>query len=74
MASHDLSVAPRPHAHPMANPGFGKRGASGQSPRRADDFAHLPRREAAIAAYIDRLPDGTAIDAKTIAKFLGDRP
>ncbi|WP_234365342.1 hypothetical protein [Streptomyces sp. RTd22] len=56
----------------MANPGYGKRGAPRQSPRRADDFAHLPRREAVIAAYIDRLPDGAAIDAKTLAKCLPD--
>ncbi|MET8011407.1 hypothetical protein ABZU86_10655 [Streptomyces sp. NPDC005271] len=56
----------------MANPGFGKRSAPGQSPRRAHDFAHLPKREAAIAAYIDRLPDGAAIDAKTLAKSLPD--
>ncbi|MFD7501736.1 hypothetical protein [Streptomyces sp. NPDC059850] len=32
----------------------------------------MPRREAAIAAYIDRLPDGAAIDAKTLAKWLPD--
>jgi hypothetical protein len=72
MASADFSVAPHTSAHPLASPGYGKRGAPCQSPRRADDFAHLPRREAAIAAYIDRLPDGAAIDAKTLAKCLPD--
>lgn len=72
MASADFSRAPHASAHPMANPGYGKRSAPRQSPRRADDFAHLPRREAAIAAYIDRLPDGAAIDAKTLAKCLPD--
>ncbi|MFI0767186.1 hypothetical protein ACH4TQ_20270 [Streptomyces sp. NPDC021218] len=72
MASADSSAAPRPSAHPLANPGYGKRSAPAQSPRRADDFAHLPKREAAIAAYIDRLPDGAAIDAKTLAKCLPD--
>ncbi|MFI9718379.1 hypothetical protein ACIHFE_01810 [Streptomyces sp. NPDC052396] len=53
---------------PMAAPGYGKRSAPGQAPRTARDFAHLPAREAAIAAYIDRLPDGAAMDAKTLAK------
>ncbi|MEU1902632.1 hypothetical protein [Streptomyces hygroscopicus] len=72
MASADCSAAPHASAHPLANPGYGKRSAPGQSPRRADDFAHLPKREAAIAAYIDRLPDGSAIDAKTLAKSLPD--
>ncbi|MFI0779807.1 hypothetical protein [Streptomyces sp. NPDC021212] len=72
MASADCIAAPRASAHPLANPGYGKRSAPRQSPRRADDFAHLPRREAAIAAYIDRLPDGSAMDAKTLAKTLPD--
>ncbi|MFF7648256.1 hypothetical protein ACFZCY_00055 [Streptomyces sp. NPDC007983] len=72
MASADFSVAPHASAHPLANPGYGKRSAPGQSPRRADDFAHLPKREASIAAYIDRLPDGAAMDAKTLAKCLPD--
>ncbi|RLU94798.1 hypothetical protein CTZ27_19055 [Streptomyces griseocarneus] len=63
-------------AHPsaalplMASPGFGKRSAPDQKPRTADDFTHLPAREAYIAAYIDRLPDGAAIDIKTLAKQL----
>ncbi|MFI1254902.1 hypothetical protein ACH4U6_14035 [Streptomyces netropsis] len=51
----------------MANPGYGKRSAPGQSPRRKGDFAHLARREAAVAALIDRLPEGAAMDAKTLA-------
>ncbi|MGW2325396.1 hypothetical protein ACWC5C_06475 [Streptomyces sp. NPDC001700] len=72
MASADFSPAPHASAHPQANPGYGKRSAPRQSPRRADDFAHLPKREASIAAYIDRLPDGAAIDAKTLAKCLPD--
>ncbi|MEV5505004.1 hypothetical protein [Streptomyces orinoci] len=55
---------------PMAAPGYGKRSAPDQGPRTARDFAHLPAREAAIAAYIDRLPDGAAMDAKTLAKQL----
>ncbi|WP_364712324.1 hypothetical protein [Streptomyces ossamyceticus] len=77
MADAKLSSAPLPaHAsplgspHPMANPGYGKRTAPGQHPRSAHDFAQLPPREAAIAAYIDRLPDGADISVKTLAKTL----
>ncbi|WP_079057884.1 hypothetical protein [Streptomyces cellostaticus] len=54
----------------MANPGYGKRCAPSQLPRTKNDFAHLPPREAAIAAYIDRLPDGADISVKTLAKQL----
>ena len=73
MADSKLSAAPRaPHVppHPMANPGYGKRSASGQRPRTAHDFAHLPPREAAVAGYVDRLPDGADISVKTLAKVL----
>ncbi|MDT0451513.1 hypothetical protein [Streptomyces hesseae] len=55
-------------AVPMAASGYGKRSAPDQAPRSRDDFAHLPAREAAIAAYIDRLPDGAAVDIKSLAK------
>jgi hypothetical protein len=72
MAIANLSAAPSPYAHPMAAPGYGKRSAPGQTRRSEDDFAHLPTREASIAAHIDRLPDGAAIDAKTLAKELPD--
>jgi hypothetical protein len=65
MADCQLSAAP----HPLANPGYGKRTVSGQLPRTADDFAHLPKREAAVAAYIDRLDDNSDISVKTLAKF-----
>ncbi|MEV0557574.1 hypothetical protein AB0I27_29460 [Streptomyces sp. NPDC050597] len=54
----------------MANPGYGKREALDQLPRTAHDFAHLPPREAAVAAYIDRLPGGADISVKTLAKTL----
>ncbi|MFJ3304520.1 hypothetical protein ACIPSA_15630 [Streptomyces sp. NPDC086549] len=64
----DLSAHPSPH--PMANPGYGKRSAPDQRPRTKHDFAHLPPREAAIAAYLDRLPDGADISVKTLAKTL----
>ncbi|GAA1939606.1 hypothetical protein GCM10009837_77240 [Streptomyces durmitorensis] len=73
MADAKLSAAFRPaHAtpHPMANPGYGKRSAPEQRPRTNDDFTHLPPREAAIAACLDRLPDGADISVKTLAKHL----
>ncbi|MBP5892848.1 hypothetical protein [Streptomyces scabiei] len=54
----------------MAAPGYGKRAAPGQLPRTAHDFADLLPREAAIAAYLDRLPDGADISVKTLAKEL----
>ncbi|MFI6704570.1 hypothetical protein ACIBJC_37525 [Streptomyces sp. NPDC050509] len=57
-------------SHPSAAPGYGKRSTPGQQPRTAHDFADLPGREAAIAAYIDRLPDGADISVKTLAKHL----
>ncbi|WP_436841857.1 hypothetical protein [Streptomyces syringium] len=65
MAVANLIAAP-----PMAAPGYGKRSAPGEAPRRRDDFTHLPPREASIAMHIDRLPDGAAIDTKTLAKEL----
>ncbi|MFI9206236.1 hypothetical protein [Streptomyces sp. NPDC053048] len=54
----------------MAAPGYGKRSAPDQAPRDRRTFAHLPDREAHIAAHIDRLPEGAAIDVKTLAKEL----
>ncbi|MFE7108430.1 hypothetical protein ACFU98_05925 [Streptomyces sp. NPDC057575] len=54
----------------MANPGYGKRSTPGQRPRAERDFAHLPAREASIAAYLDRLPEGSDISVKTLAKHL----
>ncbi|MFE6038171.1 hypothetical protein [Streptomyces sp. NPDC056452] len=73
MAASQFSVAPStPYEppHPMAGPGYGKRSAPGQRPRSERDFARLPPREAAVAAYIDRLPDGADISVKTLAKWL----
>ncbi|WP_411089918.1 hypothetical protein [Streptomyces sp. 061-3] len=69
-APHVPPHSPHTPPHPMANPGYGKRSASGQRPRTAPDFAHLPPREAAVAAYVDRLPDGADISVKTLAKVL----
>uniref|UniRef100_A0AAU2VIP3 MarR family transcriptional regulator n=1 Tax=Streptomyces sp. NBC_00003 TaxID=2903608 RepID=A0AAU2VIP3_9ACTN len=54
----------------MANPGYGKRCVPGQLARTNNDFAHLPPREAAVAAYVDRLPEGADISVKTLAKVL----
>lgn len=68
LPAHADPHPPRPH--PMANPGYGKRTAPGQHPRTAHDFADLPPREAAIAAYIDRLSEGADISVKTLARTL----
>ncbi|MBT2364786.1 hypothetical protein J7E88_05495 [Streptomyces sp. ISL-10] len=64
MADSHFSAA----LHPLANPGYGKRSVPGQRPRREDDFTHLRPREAAVATYIDRLPDQSDISVKTLAK------
>ncbi|WP_416971541.1 hypothetical protein [Streptomyces sp. 4F14] len=52
----------------MAKPGYGKRTAPGQQPRGKGDFDHLLPRDAAIAGYLDRLPDGSDISVKTLAR------
>ncbi|MEU1675810.1 hypothetical protein ABZ752_27810 [Streptomyces roseifaciens] len=71
MAEANSSAAALPaQVHPQAKPGYGKRSAPGQRRRTAEDFAHLPPREASIAAFIDRLPEGAAMDAKTLAAHL----
>ncbi|WP_258045084.1 hypothetical protein [Streptomyces sp. SM11] len=72
MASANLSAALRAPAHPMAKAGYGKRHAPDQAPPRATDFAGLEPREAAIAAYVDRLPEGAAIGYKVLAEELPD--
>jgi hypothetical protein len=51
----------------MANPGYGKRAVPEQLPPTADAFAHLPVREASIAALIDMLVDGAVISGKALA-------
>jgi len=68
MARDNFNGVLRHHTHPMANPGYGKRVVPDQPTRHSRDFAHLPEREAYIAAYVDRLPDGAAMDVKTLAK------
>ncbi|MET7616009.1 hypothetical protein [Streptomyces sp. NPDC005408] len=72
MAYLNSSCALPTPAHPMASPGYGKRPGPDQSPRRSGDFANLPKREAAVAAFIDRLPEGAAMDHKTLAKHIAD--
>ncbi|MFE9536835.1 hypothetical protein [Streptomyces sp. NPDC006691] len=54
----------------MASPGYGKRRVPDQHPRTNDDFMHLPPREAAVAGYIDRLPEGADMSVKMLAKVL----
>jgi hypothetical protein len=66
----DNSPSARPASHPLANPGYGKQSAPEQLPRSSHDFADLPPREAAVGAYIDRLPEGADISVKTLAKNL----
>ncbi|MET9778766.1 hypothetical protein ABZ023_31705 [Streptomyces sp. NPDC006367] len=73
MAYEDCSSAlPAPAAHPLASPGYGKRTAPAEpgAASRPADFSHLPAREAYIAAYVDRLPEGAAMDVKSLAKAL----
>ncbi|MFD9539013.1 MarR family transcriptional regulator [Streptomyces sp. NPDC060022] len=53
-----------------AHRGYGKRSAPGQRPPGATDFALLPERERYIAGYVDLLPDGAAMDIKSLAKDL----
>lgn len=72
MATQNLSPAlptpARSAPYPKASPGYGKRAVSGQHPPTADDFAFLPERERYIAEYVDRLPDGAAMNMKSLAK------
>ncbi|MER5360283.1 MarR family transcriptional regulator [Streptomyces sp. NPDC002785] len=72
MATENLSPALRTPAssrpYAKANRGYGKRSASDQRPPRADDFQLLPERERHIAGYVDHLPDGAAMDIKSLAK------
>ncbi|MEU8891441.1 hypothetical protein [Streptomyces sp. NPDC048442] len=70
MAVEQLSPALHAPAHPMAKPGFGKQSVPDQQPRGKADFGHLPAREASIAWYIDRLPDGADISIKTLSREL----
>ncbi|GAA3488728.1 hypothetical protein [Streptomyces cremeus] len=68
MAVQELSRTLHAPAHPMAKPGYGKKAAPDQLPLDGGTFAHLPRREASIARYIDGLPEGADISIKTLAR------
>ncbi|MFE1201875.1 MarR family transcriptional regulator [Streptomyces sp. NPDC058762] len=69
---NSIAALPAPAAHPLANPGYGKRTAPAEpgAAFQPVDFSHLPAREAYIAAYVHRLPEGAAMDVKSLAKAL----
>ncbi|MFE4691404.1 MarR family transcriptional regulator [Streptomyces sp. NPDC056749] len=70
---HPSPALPAPASsrpYTKARPGYGKRSASGQRAPRADDFALMPERERYIAGYVDRLPEGAAMDIKSLAAHL----
>nr|PPQ61057.1 MarR family transcriptional regulator [Streptomyces sp. QL37] len=68
MAALRAPASSRPYA--KASPGYGKRTAPGQRAPRVNDFDLMPERERYIAGYVDRLPDGAAMDIKSLAKHL----
>ncbi|MFC9755652.1 MarR family transcriptional regulator [Streptomyces sp. NPDC056921] len=72
MVVSDLSSAPcasaSSRAHPKARPGYGKRSVPAQRPPCDGDFALLPERERHIAGYVDGLPEGAAMDIKSLAQ------
>ncbi|MCX5111485.1 MarR family transcriptional regulator [Streptomyces sp. NBC_00378] len=72
MVVSDLSPAPcasaSSRAHPKAKPGYGKRSVPAQHTPHEGDFALLPERERHIAGYVDALPDGAAMDIKSLAR------
>ncbi|MFE9824186.1 MarR family transcriptional regulator [Streptomyces sp. NPDC005791] len=74
MAIQHLSSAPpapaasRPYR--KAHTGYGKQTVPAQGPSNAAAFALLPERERYVAAYVDHLPDGAAMDIKSLAKDL----
>ncbi|HWU07102.1 MAG TPA: MarR family transcriptional regulator [Streptomyces sp.] len=74
MATQHPNAAPcapapsRPYR--QARTGYGKRSVPGQPPSQASDFAFLPERERYVAGYVDHLPDGAAMDIKSLAKDL----
>ncbi|MEV7233438.1 MarR family transcriptional regulator [Streptomyces sp. NPDC051020] len=74
MATENFSPALRTPAssrpYAKANRGYGKRSAPDQRPSHADDFILLPERERYIAGYVDHLPDGAAMDIKSLARSI----
>ncbi|MEU1087474.1 MarR family transcriptional regulator [Streptomyces sp. NPDC005892] len=70
---HFSSALPAPAAsrpYRRAQAGYGKQSVPGQGPSSVRDFAFLPERERYVAAYVDNLPDGAAMDIKSLAKDL----
>ncbi|MFF7363461.1 MarR family transcriptional regulator [Streptomyces sp. NPDC008125] len=70
---HFSSALPAPavsRPYRRANTGYGKQSMSGQVAVGPRDFAFLPERERYVAAYVDHLPDGAAMDIKSLAKDL----
>jgi len=61
-------AASRPYR--KAPTGYGKQTVSVQGPTNAGAFALLPERERYVAGYVDHLPDGAAMDIKSLAKDL----
>ncbi|MCX4532538.1 MarR family transcriptional regulator [Streptomyces sp. NBC_00841] len=72
MATENFSPALRAPAssrpYAKASRGYGKRSAPDQHPACANDFMLLPERERYIAGYVDHLPDGAAMDIKSLTK------
>ncbi|MFC8229444.1 MarR family transcriptional regulator [Streptomyces sp. NPDC057287] len=74
MAIQHLSSAPpapaasRPYR--KAHTGYGKQSVPAQGALGAHAFALLPERERHVAGYVDHLPDGAAMDIKSLAKDL----
>ncbi|WP_129265436.1 MarR family transcriptional regulator [Streptomyces sp. M3] len=70
---HPSSAPPAPAAsrpYRKAHTGYGKQSILGQHQPVRDDFASLPERERYVAGYVDHLPDGAAMDIKSLAKDL----
>ncbi|MFD6281600.1 MarR family transcriptional regulator [Streptomyces sp. NPDC060209] len=70
---HPSSAPPAPAAsrpYRKAHTGYGKQTVPAQDPSGAVAFALLPERERYVAGYVDRLPDGAAMDIKSLAKDL----
>ncbi|MFE9362381.1 MarR family transcriptional regulator [Streptomyces sp. NPDC006978] len=74
MATQHLSSAsPTPAAsrpYRQARTGYGKQTVPAQGPSDAGAFTHLPERERYVAGYVGHLPDGAAMDIKSLAKDL----
>lgn len=70
MAVADLTFSAPTSAHPMANPGFGKRLAPAQGTYQISPFTNLTPKARAVAEYVDQLPVGAAMGIKALASQL----